>query len=403
LTMSRFHLLSPAALLLNVVLIPALGVTMTAGLGVLVFGAWLVPLASMFAWVCNAGLNFIDWSVNIALHVPIARLWVPGPPELWLVLFYAGLAVVVLLPKWLPPLRWRVALLGGWCGVALIAGGAASPSAHQLRCTFVSVGHGGAELLELPDGKTLLYDAGRLGQPVGGAQSISSVLWSRGISHLDAVVISHADTDHYNSLPELLRRFSVGAIYVSPVMFKHESSALKVLHRSIDESGTQLGYLAAGDRLQLDGGVAIDVLNPPPQGIAASDNANCIVMSVQYAGHGILLTGDIATSGIEMVMNESPAPCDVVQAPHHGSNYSSPEKFASWSTPTLAVICGSKTDGQAARTVYEVHGAKVLNTADCGAITVTIDARGIDVQAFRTPSNRDNGSRGEYIHEDVPN
>src|SRR5262249_8919797 len=214
LTMARFHLFSPAALLLNVALIPALGVTMAAGLGVLVFGAWLVPLASVFAWVCNAGLNFIDWAVKLALHVPAARLWVPGPPELWLVLFYIGLAVGILFPKWLPPPRWRGALVGGWCGVGLVAAGAPSPQAHQLRCTFIAVGHGGAELLELPDGKTLLYDAGRLGQPVGGAQSISSVLWSRGISHLDAIVISHADADHYNSLPELLRRFSVGAVYV---------------------------------------------------------------------------------------------------------------------------------------------------------------------------------------------
>src|SRR6185369_5879287 len=96
----------------------------------------------------------------------------------------------------------------------------------------------------------------------------------RDSAHLDAVVISHADADHYNSLPELLRRFSVGVVYVSPVMFKHESPALKILRHTIDDSGTKLDYLAAGDRLQLDGGVSIDVFNPLPQGITASDNAN---------------------------------------------------------------------------------------------------------------------------------
>ena len=90
-----------------------------------------------------------------------------------------------------------------------------------------------------------------------------------------------------------------------------------------------------------------------------------------------------------MLMNETPSPYDVVQAPHHGSTYSSPEKFAAWSTPKLAIICGSKTDGQAARTVYEGHGAKVLNTGDVGAITVTIDASGIDAQTFRTLSAHD--------------
>ena len=251
--------------------------------------------------------------------------------------------------------RWRVALVGGWCGVGLIAAGAASPPAHQLRCTFIAVGHGGAELFELPDGKTLLYDAGRLGQPIGGAQSISSVLWLRGISHLDAVVISHADADHYNSLPELSapffrrRRLRVPRDVQAPV------ACLAILHKSIEESGARLDYLAAGDRLQLDGGVSIDVLNPPPQGIERDDNANCIVMCIQYAGHGILLTGDIAPPGIEMLMNETPASYDVIQAPHHGSSYSTPE-FAAWSTPKVVIVCGA-SDGQAARTVYETRGA----------------------------------------------
>ena len=45
LTMARFHLLAPAALVLNVLLLPVLPVAMLAGLGVLVFGAWLPPVA----------------------------------------------------------------------------------------------------------------------------------------------------------------------------------------------------------------------------------------------------------------------------------------------------------------------------------------------------------------------
>ena len=56
---------------------------------------------------------------------------------------------------------------------------------------------------------------------------VSSYLWSRGITHLDAIVISHADADHYNALPAMLEQFSVGIIYVSPVMFDDPSSAAR--------------------------------------------------------------------------------------------------------------------------------------------------------------------------------
>ena len=54
----------------------------------------------------------------------------------------------------------------------------------------------------------MLYDAGRFGSPVMGTHSIAGFLWSRGITHLDAVILSHADVDHYNALPGLIERFS---------------------------------------------------------------------------------------------------------------------------------------------------------------------------------------------------
>ncbi len=88
----------------------------------------------------------------------------------------------------------------------------------------------------MPGGETLLYDAGRLGAPTGASRAVAGYLWSRGITHLDAIVISHADADHYNAVPALLDQFSVGSVYVSPVMFEERSAALDALraaHRSI--------------------------------------------------------------------------------------------------------------------------------------------------------------------------
>ena len=78
------------------------------------------------------------------------------------------------------------------------------------------MGHGEAIVLELPGGRTVLYDAGRMAAPTACCRSVSGYLWSRGLTHIDAVVLSHADTDHYNAVPELLERFSVGTVYVSP-------------------------------------------------------------------------------------------------------------------------------------------------------------------------------------------
>jgi competence protein ComEC len=252
-------------------------------------------------------------------------------------------------------------------------------------------------LLELPDGRNLLYDAGRLGSPRGGAQSISNYLWSRGISHLDAVVISHADTDHYNALPELLRRFSVGAVYVSPIMFRNESRAVQMLHDAIVQSGCKLEYVYAGDRMKAGQGVTIDVLHPPSKGVPGTDNANCVVLSVEYAKRRILLTGDLEPPGMELVMNEPRVHYDVLLAPHHGSAQSQPAIFSAWSKPDWVIVSGSSADGHVARPAYEANGATVLSTADCGAVTVTVAADRFEVQPYRhlQPSNASAAAEGE--------
>ena len=66
---------------------------------------------------------------------------------------------------------------------------------------MVAVGHGECVLMQAPSGETLLYDAGGIGSPEYATQSIAAVLWDRGILHIDGIVLSHADTDHYNAVP----------------------------------------------------------------------------------------------------------------------------------------------------------------------------------------------------------
>jgi hypothetical protein len=73
---------------------------------------------------------------------------------------------------------------------------------------------------------------------------------------------------------------------------------------------------------------------------------------------------------------------------HTLGNQYQPEDFSHWTAPKWAIICGSNTDGKIAGPIYKSHGARVLNTAECGAVTVTIDAAtvdagGVDVQMFR--------------------
>ncbi len=380
LVMARFNLLTPVAVVLNTLLWVPIAVALMAGFATLVFGTLAAPLGHLFGGLCNTMLWVLQSSVAYARDLPLSHLWVPGPADWWLVGFYGGLGLLAAVPKIRPPRRWCLALLAGWSAVGFVSAGLRHDDA-RLNCTFLSVGHGCAVVLELPGGQTMLYDAGRFDSPVSGTRSIAGFLWSRGITHLDAVVISHADIDHYNALPGLLKRFSVGAIYVSPVMWEEENPAMTALHDAIDRSDVQIREIHAGKRLHVGNGCTIEVLHPPRKGVLGGDNANSIVLMVEYLGRRILLPGDLKSPGLEDLLAEEPLDCDVLLAPHHGSRRSNPPGFATWTTPEWVVISGRRRANlPATRATYEAVGSRVLHTAGCGSVGVTIDASGLRVE-----------------------
>jgi competence protein ComEC len=255
---------------------------------------------------------------------------------------------------------------------------------RRLDCTFVSVGHGSAVVLRLPGGQTLLYDAGCTGDPTYGERAISAVLWSEGIRHLDAVILSHADADHYNALPGLLKKFTVGIVYVTPLMFDRPTPGLNALAESIAAANVPTAVIAGGDRLRTAGDVSMDVLHPPRKGIVGSDNANSIVLAIEFQGRRLLLTGDLESPGLDDVLAEEPYDTDILMAPHHGSRFSDPPGIARWSNPEWIVISGSRTDFQPAVVqAYSSRGGRVLHTARTGAVRATIAGGRLAVRAWR--------------------
>jgi competence protein ComEC len=376
LVMARFHLSNPVAIVLNPLVWLPMAVALIAGFSVLTLGTVFPPLAPVAGSVCNSTLALLEWMVHAGRRVPHGHAWVPGPDDWWLAGFYGGLAVLAAVPFLRPPRRWCVGLAAAWISIGFLAA-ALRVEHNRLSCSFLSVGHGCAAVVQLPTGQTILYDAGQMDAPVAATRSISGFLWSRGITHIDAVVLSHGDADHYNALPGLLERFSVGVIYVSPVMFDNENPAMLALREAISRSGVPVREIVAGDQLvagraaplreltvgeQPEEGLAcaLKILNPPPGVVLGSENSNSIVLSVEYRGRRILLTGDLESPGLDCVVADPLSHCDLFLIPHHGSRQSDPQALAGWSTPDWAIISGTRRwDPRPVEAVYRKTGSQV--------------------------------------------
>jgi competence protein ComEC len=347
-------------------------------------GSLLPPLAVVAGGVCGVSLDVLSWAVETGYQLSGHTTWTTGPADWWLVGFYGALAILaVTVGRWHIPRRWIAAGISLWIlvGVAPPLARALWPPARLEVCSL-SVGRGLAVVLHLPDGTTLLYDAGHLGPPASATGTVADYLWDRGITHIDAVVISHPDVDHFNGIAGLVDRFSIGAVYVSPMFEENDSGSVRALAQRLADAGVAMDVISAGDRLG-SGDYRIDVLFPTVLGVLGDDNANSLVLAVEYKGRRILLTGDLESPGLDAVLAEAPYDCDVLQVPHHGSAGSMPAALARWCTPEVAIVSGGF--GQSPTSVSRVYtaaGADVLNTAYDGAILVTIDRDELRVEPF---------------------
>lgn len=379
---TRFHCVSPAVIVLTTLLLVPVSVALMSGFATMLLGFIAPPLGRVCGAVCDFSLWIIDESVVAASRMPASYFWISGPSEWWLTGFYLGVALRVVMPQ----LRWRrfAQLAGVWVAIGLMTS-RADRGPDRLECTFVSVGHGMSVILRTPEGQAILYDAGRLSSPSGGARSVGGTLWAAGIMRLDAVVISHADIDHYNALPELLEQFSVDTVYVSPLMFREDVEPLRLLREAIQASGAALVQLSAGDRLVFGDSTVMTALHPPPAGVPGNDNAQSIVLAVEYQGRRILLPGDLESPGTQALLAQPAWDCDVLLAPHHGSTRSNPPGFSAWSRPEWVVISGSYSNdksGAIARS-YQAVGARVFHTARDGAVRFVLSAEGIDAARWQ--------------------
>jgi competence protein ComEC len=127
----------------------------------------------------------------------------------------------------------------------------------------------------------------------------------------------------------------------------------------------------------------LEVLHPPCRGLPASDNANSVVLQVEYRGRRLLLPGDLEPPGLEALLNEPPLECTVLMAPHHGSRKSNSPPLARWCRPRWVVLSGAGRWSTAEiDATYRAVGGRILHTCRSGAIEFLFDAEGVRLKAF---------------------
>jgi len=202
-----FHLISPVALLINLILIPLTFVMLLTACLSLSAGLVSYHLASLFNhanWLFNEGLiGLIDCSAGWPGSYFYVRAWPWTMVALWygFLLFFmigkravrwAALAAMLMLTIWSITERVR---------------------SDQVEVSVISSGSSAAMLVDGPGSHAMLIDAGSHHR----SRRLIDYIRSRGIEKLDEIWLSRATADAYGGLPDLLASVQAERVRVPDV------------------------------------------------------------------------------------------------------------------------------------------------------------------------------------------
>ena len=252
-----------------------------------------------------------------------------------------------------------------------------------LLAHFIDVGQADCILVQTPNGRNMLIDAGNNADwPL-----IDAYLKSKQISRLDVVIGTHPHEDHIGSLDQVISHYDIGQIYMTKVSANTKS--FRDLLLAIKKKGLKVNTAKAG--------VVLD-LGPDVQAVLLAPNSNhyddtndySAVLHLVYGNTSFLFTGDASKpSEYEMLRNGLPK-ADVLKVGHHGSRSSTTEAFLKAVSPSIGVISveADNSYGHPTRETLERlarHHIQVLRTDQDGTVIVTSDGQTIKVDKSASP------------------
>ncbi len=235
-----------------------------------------------------------------------------------------------------------------------------------LKVHFLDVGQGDSTFLELPDGKTMLVDAGESSE----AGVVVGYIQSLGYSSIDYVVATHPHADHIGGLPGVFSSFQVNEVWAPRV--SHTTATYEAFLDSVAAEGLTINTAFAGSNIYSANGCTLDILSPKASSYADLNDWSVIIKAV-FGDNEVLLTGD---AGSSVITASNPGEVDILKVGHHGSDTSTNAQLIALLAPTYSVIsCGAGNSyGHPTDIVLSALSATtVLRTDVDGTVAASLD------------------------------
>lgn|GEM_PF-2934235 len=372
----HFHIIPYGSVLSNIIVLPILYLALALGILVLTFVSFSLilayPFAKAFSLLFSISKFLTSHIASLHLFTFTPNRWIPDFNIVSILLFYGLLVLASIRLRgylmFLKPRHFVVLVLLGlslWIFGGKIVG--MKPSLPQDSATFLAVGQAQTVILNTKDG-VILYDCGTRRCPKETAGlSIAQELWKRGIYSVDAIVLSHPDSDHINGVEGLAERIKIRTVFVSE-HFEKKGEGEDLLKR-LGELGVKTEKIKPPVKI----GKSIEVVAPLVDKLFERDlspNNMSLGLLVRLSDSTrLFLTGDMESEemGTLIVLDAVPQ-AEFLQLPHHGAKHPLLYEFIAKVGAEKFIISGQMRD-----IGYSLEGGDVYSTGECGAITVLSD------------------------------
>lgn len=368
-----FSTFQPLSILLNVVVVPYFSLFVIPFMFFLLFLS-LFPtffikfFDLLFVWIQHMFIFFVEF---IDKHADYP--WVIGDvPIAFAVVYYALFFIFM---RSIQNINLNRAFRYG-CYVSLVVVYLAiRPYLSPVgTVTMLDMGQGDAFVIELPYRNGVIFmDAGANFsfedfQPTDKVYEhiIKPYLYSRGISKVDTIFLSHEDIDHMGSVPFMIENMGVDEVIISNYYELDKQTAM--LWKKF---GTQIKRVSHEDKIAVNG-QSFQALAPIRD--MNSPNENSLVIYTKLGGMRWLFMGDAGVDAeMEIIKTYQDLSVDVLKVGHHGSNTSTDKAFVEQLTPNYALISVGENNsyGHPTNEVLETlenEKVQILRTDKYGAV-----------------------------------
>ena len=351
--------------LTNLLVLPLATACLWGTLAVLLLGLVSTSLGS---W---AG-RLLAWPVRWIFGISRAVSGLPGHllyPDFWGKAFLI-LCVLLLLLAFLRrrKQRYGLPLLGLLAALAVTIGlQHVQNSVGQFTLAALDVGQGQCVCM-VTSSCAVMTDCGGSGGPQPG-RTAAAWLRKKGVDRLDALILTHYDTDHICGVEALLSLVPVKAVYLPDVEFDPENRA--AVEKAALDAGADLHYVNSD--LTLSFADSTVRLYAPVSD--RNDNAACVSVLYSAAEYDMLITGDLDARGEAALAEQKDLPpVELYVAGHHGSAKSSSQLLLDTIRPyTVLISVGRNNYGlpnEEALARIEACGAQIYRTDECGTLEI---------------------------------